>query len=300
MIKHSDVSALMAGIAPVIRDYCLRAFAPILERIEALEKRAPERGEKGETGERGSHGEKGEAGPAGEKGEPGDRGEKGEPGEQGPQGDHGEPGEKGERGEVGERGELGERGAMGEPGPIGQDGVPGPIGPQGERGIQGESVIGPIGPIGERGIQGERGEQGNHGLDGSEGTPGRDGLPGVPGRDGAPGLPGERGKDGVDGFGFDDLSAEHDGERTMTLTFTKGERVRKFTIDLPIPIYRGTYNAREEYRRGDMVSFGGSIFRKVNADCRARIDCNGAPSGHSSIDPATHAGRNEETSSRRA
>jgi integrin beta 3 len=46
----------------------------------------------------------------------------------------------------------------------------------------------------------------------------------------------------------------------MTLTFTKGERVRKFTIDLPIPIYRGTYNAREEYRRGDMVSFGGSIF----------------------------------------
>lgn len=67
-------------------------------------------------------------------------------------------------------------------------------------------------------------------------------------------------KDGLDGVGFDDLDVEYDGERTMTLRFVRGENVKAFPLVLPILIDRGVYKSGETYRRGDVVSWGGSTF----------------------------------------
>jgi hypothetical protein len=64
--------------------------------------------------------------------------------------------------------------------------------------------------------------------------------------------------DGLDGLGFDDLGVVYDGERTLTIRFEKGERVKEFAIRLPVPLYRGVYEAGKAYEAGDQVTFGGS------------------------------------------
>lgn len=74
-----------------------------------------------------------------------------------------------------------------------------------------------------------------------------------------PGPPGLNGKDGADGLGWDDLVVEHDGERTFTIKFMRGERVKvagSFTI--PADIYRGVYVEGKTYERGDGVTWAGS------------------------------------------
>jgi hypothetical protein len=63
-----------------------------------------------------------------------------------------------------------------------------------------------------------------------------------------------------DGFGFDDLSFDYDGERTLTLRFTKGDETKEFPINLPIPIYRGVYRDGEEYKKGDTTTWAGSVW----------------------------------------
>lgn len=63
-----------------------------------------------------------------------------------------------------------------------------------------------------------------------------------------------------DGFGFDDLSFDYDGERSFVLKFTKGDEVKAFTMNLPIPIYRGVYKDESLYKKGDTVTWGGSIW----------------------------------------
>lgn len=78
----------------------------------------------------------------------------------------------------------------------------------------------------------------------------------VVGRPGDPGKPGENGRDG---FGFDDLEWDYDGERTVTLRFVKGEHVKDFPVRLPVPLYRGIWR-EGRYERGDVVTFGGSTF----------------------------------------
>lgn len=85
------------------------------------------------------------------------------------------------------------------------------------------------------------------------------GEPGERGADGAPGRDGVDGKDGADGLGFDDLSVEHDGERTLTLRFVRGEQSKEFAVDLPIVIDRGVWR-EGKFKRGDGVSWGGSFF----------------------------------------
>ena len=65
---------------------------------------------------------------------------------------------------------------------------------------------------------------------------------------------------GVDGIGFDDLSVEHDGERTVSLVFTKGERVKRFDLSLPVVIDRGVYKPDLDIRSGDGVTWGGSYW----------------------------------------
>jgi hypothetical protein len=74
------------------------------------------------------------------------------------------------------------------------------------------------------------------------------------------GKDGEPGKPGTDGFGFDDLEASYDGEKTVTLTFTKGERVKEYAFTLPVVIDRGIYAEGKDYKAGDGATWGGSFW----------------------------------------
>ena len=71
---------------------------------------------------------------------------------------------------------------------------------------------------------------------------------------------GRDGKDGEPGMGFDDLEVGFDGHRTMVFKFTRGEKTKEFSFLLPVPLYREVFKEGTTYCRGDMVSFGGSIW----------------------------------------
>jgi len=71
---------------------------------------------------------------------------------------------------------------------------------------------------------------------------------------------GRDGRDGVDGLGFDDLSVKHDGERSLTLAFSRADVCKEFRVDLPVVIDRGVYKAESDYQRGDAVTWGGSLW----------------------------------------
>lgn len=91
--------------------------------------------------------------------------------------------------------------------------------------------------------------------------------PGPAGPAGEPGAPGVPGPPGADGLGFDDLSVDFDGHRTITIKFLKAfdgfpaeGREKSFAIELPILHYRGPYTTGTEYRPGDVVMHGGSAW----------------------------------------
>lgn len=67
------------------------------------------------------------------------------------------------------------------------------------------------------------------------------------------------GKDGIDGFGFDDITMEYDGERKLEIIFFKDERAKVFTFTLPIPLDRGIWESRE-YEKADTVQRDGSTW----------------------------------------
>lgn len=161
----------------LVRDYVKDTFTPLTTRIDALEKRQPERGEKGEPGTKGIDGEKGSAG------------DRGEPGLDGKDGYNGVDGKDGAPGRDGERGADGADGAPGKDGAPGRDGVDGKDG----LAAAAAGVDGKDGVPGERGVDGKEGAAGRDGVDGKDGAPGRDGV------DGKDGAPGERGADGKDG-----------------------------------------------------------------------------------------------------
>ena len=75
-----------------------------------------------------------------------------------------------------------------------------------------------------------------------------------------PGPPGADGQPGQDGVGFDDLAASFDGDRTLTLAFTRGAVVKTFPVVLPIPRYCGVFSAAQTYRVGDLVTWAGSMW----------------------------------------
>lgn len=122
------------------------------------------------------------------------------------------------------------------------------------------------------GLAGERGEPGEKGIDGvslagfvidrnghalatlSNGE--QKDLGAVVGKDGAAGR---------DGFGFDDLSVEHDGERGFSFKFQRGDVVKAFDFKLPIALYRGVYSDGKAYEQGDMVTWGGSVWHANEA-----------------------------------
>jgi hypothetical protein len=115
------------------------------------------------------------------------------------------------------------------------------------------------GDRGERGLDGESGLPGTKGESGPPGLDGRDGQPGMNGRDGKDGAAGNDGIDGKDGIGFDDLNVLHDGERGVTLRFTRGDTVKDFPIEFPIWLDRGVWVQRS-YARSDGVSWNGSFW----------------------------------------
>lgn len=162
------------------------------------------------------------------------------------------------RGKDGARGDRGENGEAGKDGRDGKDGLDGKDGADGRAGADG--APGTDGKGGDAGDRGAAGEKGADGRDGRDGQSGQTGIAGRDGIDGSPGRDGVNGKDGLDGLGFDDLSVEHDGERTFTLSFRRGDQVKEFAFALPVAIDRGVYKDGTDYARGDGVTWAGSWF----------------------------------------
>lgn len=74
------------------------------------------------------------------------------------------------------------------------------------------------------------------------------------------GLP--KARDGVDGLGFDDMSADYDGERGIVLRFVRGEQIKEFAFTMPVVIDRGVWveDKPEGYAKGDAVTWAGSVW----------------------------------------
>lgn len=94
-------------------------------------------------------------------------------------------------------------------------------------------------------------------LPGPPGLPGKDGPPGANGADGTPGQDGAPGKDGI---GFDDLTVDFDGERTIALKFAKDGITRTYPITLPFLRYQGVWQHDFAYVVGDIVTSGGAAW----------------------------------------
>src|SRR5215510_10212518 len=75
-----------------------------------------------------------------------------------------------------------------------------------------------------------------------------------------PGPAGPAGANGADGFGFDDLSVTYDGDRTLTLTFQRGDQRKAFPLTLPFLHYQGVYQDGKMYAPGDVVTHAGSAW----------------------------------------
>lgn len=176
---------------------------------------------------------------AGEKGDPGEQGSPGEPGPAGPAGERGEKGNPGSAGEPGPAGPAGERGEKGDPGAEG-------------RSITLEDVR-PVVELAVREAELELERRAEFVIQRAA-----DRLPKP--RDGVDGAPG---RDGDDGFSFDDMFVEHDGERTVTVGFRRGDAVKSTTIVIPANIDRGVYGVGKAYQHGDGVTYGGDYWFAV-------------------------------------
>lgn len=135
------------------------------------------------------------------------------------------------------------------------------------------------GEPGEKGEKGDAGERGADGKDGRDGSDGKDGAGIIDGfvsrgghliatlSDGTTrdfgeivGKDGTPGKDGRDGFGFDDMDAcVLDDDRTIELSFRRGDEEKCFTFKWPTVIYRGVWH-EGAFSAGDAVTWGGSVW----------------------------------------
>ncbi|WP_260581192.1 hypothetical protein [Sphingopyxis sp. PET50] len=70
------------------------------------------------------------------------------------------------------------------------------------------------------------------------------------------------GKDGKPGetFTLDDFDIEQTDERTLEFKFLNGNMMHSFELEFPVPIFREAYKEGREYRKGDMVVWGGSLW----------------------------------------
>lgn len=134
----------------------------------------------------------------------------------------------------------------------------------------------PIAEKGDKGDPGEAGEKGADGKDGHDGTAGKDAAAIVQALKDSGELvltlsdgnlirtgirDGEKGADGRDGFGFDDMDvAVLDDDRTIELSFRRGDEEKAFTLKWPTVIDRGVFKAGDSYQAGDGVTWGGSFW----------------------------------------
>lgn len=127
------------------------------------------------------------------------------------------------------------------------------------------------GAPGRDGVDGKDGAPGRDGVDGKDGAPGADGkdgrdglagVPGAPGRDGVNGKDGAPGADGRDGLGPDDIEEElEDGGRVLVRRWKRGgEVVKEFRHVTAQPLERGTWREGHTYQRGDITTWGGSYW----------------------------------------
>jgi hypothetical protein len=65
---------------------------------------------------------------------------------------------------------------------------------------------------------------------------------------------------GRDGFGLKDFDVEYDGERKVTLKFSAGDMEKSFDLTIPALIDRGVWAHGTRYEKGDVVSWGGSMW----------------------------------------
>lgn len=171
--------------------------------------------------------------PAGERGEKGLTGDKGEDGKDGKDGLNGKDGEKGAQGERGETGEKGEKGD------------------KGDRGEDGKSVtIDDISPMLESALSKWALEFERRAQDTLQKA-----IDKIP----AP-KDGKDGKDGRDGLGFEDISVEYDGVKTVTFKLQKDEVTKEFDLKLPVVVDRGIFKEGQTYEPGDGVTWGGSFW----------------------------------------
>lgn len=138
---------------------------------------------------------------------------------------------------------------------------------QGEKGERGDA-----GPQGERGASGVgvsaafRDQKGHLLLTMSDGSVcdigDITGAPGPRGERGTMGPQGERGEKGSQGetFSLDDFDITPLDERTIKMSFEKGDQRHSFELEFPVPVYRGVWREGETYSRGDMVTWAGSTW----------------------------------------
>lgn len=228
MLNTTELKALMIEVGGIIKEHVQAAFSPLAKRIEALEARQPERGEKGDAGPVGERGPQGEAGPAGEKGADG------APGKSAYEiwKSLGNDGDEAAfiaslRGPAGERGEKGERGADGKSLTV-DDILPLLKSMQAEWALDFERRAG---DTLQRAI---------------------DRIP-------AP-KDGKDGANGKDALGWDDMHVEYDGKRTINLVFEKGDRREVAEIKMPVVLDAGFWKDGMKAEQGDGVTFGGSYW----------------------------------------
>lgn len=68
------------------------------------------------------------------------------------------------------------------------------------------------------------------------------------------------GEDGRDGFDLEAFDCEALDERTIELRFTGAGQVHRYELEFPVIIDRGVFKAGEAYKRGDAVTWGGSLW----------------------------------------
>ena len=72
---------------------------------------------------------------------------------------------------------------------------------------------------------------------------------------------GKDGENGEPGLGFDDLDVTVlDDDRTIELSFRRGDEEKCFTFKWPTVIYREVFKEGTQYERGDMVTWAGSLW----------------------------------------
>jgi hypothetical protein len=76
---------------------------------------------------------------------------------------------------------------------------------------------------------------------------------------GPPGPSGPPGRDGVDGVSWDEIAVAKDGDRTLMMTATKGDRIKELgRVTFDVEIYKGIWVDGVTYQTGDCVTRDGS------------------------------------------